>query len=100
MKTLVFDTIKGYNKGTVFSTKFTMVTITLQDIKSHGAKAIPDGKIVYLIVNSKTKAVLVPPEEFEILVEALEELEDIRAIEERKGEKTLTWEEVFPNRKR
>ena len=76
-----------------------MITITLQDIKSHGAKAIPDGKIVFLIVNSKIKSVLVPPAEYEMLVEALEELEDIRAIEERKNEPTVPFSKVFPKKK-
>ena len=76
-----------------------MNTITLQDLRSRGAKAIPDGRVVYLIVNSKTKAVLVPPEEYEILIEALEDLEDIKICEERKGEPTLTWEQMFPKGK-
>lgn len=73
-----------------------MRTITLQDLRSRGAKAIPDGRVVYLIVNSKTKAVLVPPEEYETLIEALEDLEDIRIIEERKNEGTIPFEQVFP----
>lgn len=73
-----------------------MITITLQDIKSRGAKAIRDDRATYLIVNSKPKSVLVPPAEYEMLVEALEELEDIRAYEERKNEPTVSWNEVFP----
>jgi PHD/YefM family antitoxin component YafN of YafNO toxin-antitoxin module len=76
-----------------------MTTITLQDIKSHGAGAIPDGKTVYLIVNSQTKSVLVPPAEYEMLMAALEELEDIKAIEERKNEPTVAFSKVFPRRK-
>ncbi len=76
-----------------------MTTITLQDIKSHGAKAIPDGKIVYLIVNSQTKSVLVPPAEYAMLTAALEELEDIKAIEERKNEKTVPFAKAFPRKK-
>jgi PHD/YefM family antitoxin component YafN of YafNO toxin-antitoxin module len=71
-------------------------TITLQDLKSRGSKAIPAGKTVYLIVNSKPKAVLVPPEEYELLLEALEDLEDIQAIKERKHEKAIPFDEVFP----
>lgn len=74
-----------------------MTTITLQDIKSRGAKAIPDEKVVYLIVNSQTKSVLVPPAEYEMLISALEELEDIKAIEERKDEPDISFEEAFPN---
>lgn len=77
-----------------------MNTITLQDIKSRGAKAIPKGKVVYLIVNSKVHAAIVPPEELEMLVEAFEDLEDIKAIEERKDEPLVGWDEVFPKRKK
>lgn len=41
-------------------------------------------------LNSKTKAVLVPPKE--------EDLEDIRIIEERKNEGTIPFEQVFPKK--
>ncbi len=94
------STLKRYNKSTLFSTKFSMTTITLQDIKTHGAKAISDEKVMYLIVNSKPKSVLVPPRDYEMLMQALEDVEDMRAIEERRGEKTIGWEEVFPKKKR
>lgn len=76
-----------------------MTTITLQDIKSHGAQAIPDGKVVYLIVNSQTKSVMVPPAEYEMLLAAQEELEDIKAIEERRHEPTVPLSKAFPHRK-
>lgn len=72
-----------------------MTTITLQDIKTRGAKAIPDGQAVYLIVNSKPKSVLVPPDIYEMLMNALEELEDIQAIEERKHEKSVPFKELY-----
>lgn len=72
-----------------------MTTITLQDIKSHGAGAIPDGKTVYLIVNSRIKSVLVSPREYEFLIAAQEELEDIKAIEERKNEPVVPFSKVF-----
>ncbi|MDD5103182.1 MAG: hypothetical protein PHX93_02160 [Candidatus Peribacteraceae bacterium] len=77
-----------------------MNTITLQDLKSRGSKAIPDGKVVYLIVNSKVKAAIVPPDQMEALVEAFEELEDIQAIEAAKNEPLYTWEQVFPEDKK
>ena len=76
-----------------------MRTITLQDLKRNGAKAIPSDQVVYLFVNSKPKSVLVPPEEYEMLLEALEELDDIRIIEERKHEKNIPLEKVFPKAK-
>lgn len=72
-----------------------MNTITLQDIKTRGAKAIPDQQVTYLIVNSQPKSVLVPPEEYQMLLAAQEELEDIRAIEERKGEGTVPFSQAF-----
>ncbi|MBI1812919.1 hypothetical protein HY285_00295 [Candidatus Peregrinibacteria bacterium] len=71
-------------------------TITLQALKLNGAKAIPDNQSVMLIVNSKPKSVLVPPEEYEMLVRAFEEMEDIAAIEARKHEKTVPFERAFP----
>ena len=76
-----------------------MHTITLQDIKSHGAKAISDEKIVYLIVNSQTKSVLVPPREYAMLIAAQEELEDMKAIEERKNEKVVPFSKAFPSKR-
>lgn len=76
-----------------------MRTITLQDIKQRGAKAIPNDAPIFLIVNSKPKSVLVPVDEYETLVEALEELEDIHAIEKRRGENTVSYEEIFPEQK-
>jgi hypothetical protein len=72
-----------------------MRTITLQDLKTKGAKSIPDDRVVYLIVNSKPKSVLVPPDQFEALVEAYEDLEDIKIAHERKDEEAVSYEEVF-----
>lgn len=76
-----------------------MDTITLQDIKTRGSKAIPKGKVVYLIVNSKVQSVCVPPEQYEMMIDTLEEWDDMRQIEMRKHEKTLSWGEVFPGEK-
>ena len=76
-----------------------MVTITMQDLKTRGAKAIPDNQVVYLIVNSKPRAVIVPVEDYEALMEAFEDLDDIRVAEERKNDKLISLEEAFPERK-
>ena len=81
-----------------FTSTLNMKTITLQALKTRGANAIPDGQVVYLIVNSKTKSVLVPPEEYEALLAALEELEDITAIEARKREGTVSFDKTFSKR--
>ena len=73
-----------------------MKTITLQDIKRRGAKALSEGSPLYLIVNSKPKSVILPVQEYESIVEALEELEDIHAIKARSGEKSVGWKDIFP----
>ena len=72
-----------------------MTTITLQDIKSKGSKALSDEEILYLIVNSKMKSAIVPIEIYNMLIDALEELEDIKTIEERKGEETIPFKGSF-----
>lgn len=74
-----------------------MKHITFQDIKTGGAKVIADDQITYLIVNSKPKSVMVPPDQYEAMMEALEELEDIRDYVARKDEKTIPLEEAFPD---
>lgn len=58
-----------------------MKTITLQDIKTNGSKALSDDEVTYLIVNSQPKSAIVPIELFEQYVDALEELEDIKDSE-------------------
>ena len=97
---LVFSSYKSTIKilNFILFTVLFMNTITMQSIKSRGAKAIPDNVPVYLIVNSKVKSVLVPPEEYDALIKMQEELEDIHAIEERKHEKTVPFEKVFPRK--
>ena len=72
----------------------TMKTITLQDIKKHGSKSIPGDAPIYLIVNSKPKCVMVPVDQFESMIDALEELEDMAIIEARKDEGTMSSEEM------
>ncbi|MBT3292616.1 type II toxin-antitoxin system Phd/YefM family antitoxin [Candidatus Peregrinibacteria bacterium] len=75
-----------------------MKTITIQNLKTNGAKAIPEDQVVYLIVNSKPKAVLLPVDQYEMFVEALEELEDIRDIEARKNEDLIDADQIFPEK--
>lgn len=72
-----------------------MKTITLQDIKRFGSKALSKNEPLYLIVNSKPISVIVPLHEYETLIEAMEELEDILDIEASKSEKTVSYEEAF-----
>ena len=71
-----------------------MKTITMQDLKKSGAKSISGDSAVYLIVNSKPKCVMVPIKEYEMYLAALEELEDMKTIEERTDEDTIAMEEI------
>ncbi|OGK13415.1 hypothetical protein A3A93_01975 [Candidatus Roizmanbacteria bacterium RIFCSPLOWO2_01_FULL_38_12] len=71
-----------------------MNAITIQDLKTRGSKAIPT-ETTFLIVHSKVKSAIVPIDEYNMLLDALEELEDIRDIEARKDEKSIPFEEVF-----
>jgi len=66
----------------------------MQDLKTKGSKAIPD-ELTYLIVNSKIKSAIMPVKEYEMLINALEELEDINDIEQRKNEPLVDHDEVF-----
>ena len=72
-----------------------LCTITLGTLKTKGAKSIPDDRPMLLVLNSRRKSVLVPPAQYEMMIEALEELEDMKAIEELKDEETVSYEEVF-----
>ncbi len=72
-----------------------MRIISLKSLEILGAKAIPKNKTICLMVDSERKFFLVPPKQYEKLVEAMEELDDIRVIEERRGDKTVSFEEVF-----
>lgn len=72
-----------------------MTTITLQDIKKHGSKAIDRTQEMYLIINSKPAGVIIPPDQYKMLIEAWEELEDLRDCELRKNEETVSFDEVF-----
>lgn len=72
-----------------------MQTMTLQDIKRYGANALPKSGASYIVVNSKPRAAVLPIDEYEMLIEALEELEDIKTIEERKDEGKISKEDLF-----
>jgi|AACY02.16.fsa_nt_gi Phd_YefM. len=72
-----------------------MKTITLQDIKRFGSKALKKGSPLYLIVNSKPQSVILSVEDYETLIEAIEDYEDMLVIEERKNDPTVTLEEAF-----
>ena len=72
-----------------------MKTITIQDIRKHGAKGIDDNDVTYLIVNSKLKCAMVPIEYFKVLEDLLEEQWAEKAYEERKDEPDIPAEKAF-----
>lgn len=72
-----------------------MYTLTLQDLRRNGSKAIKDDVVSYLLVNSKVKSVIVPAKHYEMMIEMLEDAEDIRLAKERLGEQTIPLEYVI-----
>lgn len=72
-----------------------MQTLTMQDLKRFGANALPKSGTSYILVNSKPRSAVLPIEEYEMLVDALEELEAIKAVEDRKHEKNISKKELF-----
>lgn len=74
-------------------------TITLGDIKRNGTNALPKGQPVYLLVNSRKHSVILPAEDYEAMIQMIEDLEDARVTEERKHEKSIPLEKVFPKAK-
>lgn len=70
-------------------------TINIQDLKTRGANVLDKTQTSYLIVNSKVEYAIVPAEEYDILLDIVEELEDIKSIEERKDEDVLSEEEFL-----
>lgn len=72
-----------------------MKTITIKDIKNNGSKAIPNDEVSYLVVSSKLKSALVPIDQYESYVEAMEELEDIKATIQRMQEEDIPADKLF-----
>lgn len=73
-------------------------TASITDLKQNTASIIKrlqaEGKSVIILQRSQAAAVLVDPDYFAILEEALETSIDLKAIEERKNEETVSFEEV------
>lgn len=73
-------------------------TVSITDLKQNTAQIIKklqqEGKSVVILQRSQAAAVLVDPEYFAVLEEALETANDLKAIEERKNEPTVSFEEV------
>ncbi len=73
-------------------------TTSITDLKQNTAGIIKklqdDQKNIVILQRSQAVAVLVDPNYFSILEEALETANDIKAIEERKNEPTVSLDEV------
>ena len=85
-------------------------TVSITDLKQNTSKVIgkvrEEGKSLVILQRSKVAAVLVDPDYYDILEEALENSVDIKAIEERANESIyvcvfskpdLDWELVDPD---
>ena len=73
-------------------------TASVTDLKQNTANIIKklqeEGKSVVILQRSQAAAVLVNPDYFALLEDALETSSDLKAIEERKDEPTVSFEEV------
>ncbi len=98
---IAWEGLMRYNNGTFNNTIMsTFKTVTLQDLKRFGTNALPKNQVAYLIVNSKPQSAIVPFAEYEELMEMIEDIDDLRVIEERKNDGFVSWEKVFPKKKR
>lgn len=72
--------------------------VSITDLKQKTKKVIEDvkksGKSTVVIQHSEPAAVLVDPDYYEKLEQALENIEDLQAIEDRKNEPTVSFAEV------
>jgi len=66
-------------------------TVTLQELRKHGSKSLPSDRTVFLIVNSKPMSAIVPIEEYALLEQMREDMEDRADIEARKNEKAVPF---------
>lgn len=73
-------------------------TASITDLKQNTASIIKklqeEGTSIVILQRSQASAVLVDPGYYALLEEALETSIDLKAIEERKNEKTVSLEEV------
>ncbi|HLD03980.1 MAG TPA: hypothetical protein VJC17_04365 [Candidatus Dojkabacteria bacterium] len=72
-----------------------MKIVTLTDLKTNGSNAIPENEVSYLIVNSQPRSALVPVDLYESYIEAMEELEDLKATLQRLEEEDIPAKKVF-----
>ncbi len=71
-----------------------MKTVTITDIKRLGAKALKKDGPVYVIVNSRPLSVMLPVEQYELLMRTLEYLEKKSEDEQIERERNMPMEEI------
>lgn len=73
-------------------------TVSITDLKQNTASIIKkvktEGKPVVVLQRSEPAAVLVGPDYYEALEIALEDIADLKAVEERKNEPTISSQKV------
>lgn len=76
-------------------------TVSITDLKQNTAdvvKRVKTGEPLVVMQRSEPAAVLVDPDYYELLEEALEDLEDLRDIELRKNEPTVSMDKYLEKR--
>lgn len=77
-------------------------TVSITDLKQNTSKVIGSvknqNKSLLILQHSKVAAVLVDPDYFDVLEQSLEDIADLRAIEERKNEATVDFDKYFTKR--
>ena len=77
-------------------------TVSITDLKQNTSKVIKqvqdDGRSVVILQRSKAAAVLVDPAYFDSLEEAFEDRIDLLAIEERKNDPIILFDDYFVKR--
>ena len=72
--------------------------VSITDLKQNTAKIIgrvkTEGKSLIILQRSKAAAILVDPDYYDILEEALENVSDLKTIEDRKNEPRIPFEKV------
>ncbi len=72
--------------------------VSITDLKQNTKKVVgqvkSSGQSVVILQRSEPAAVMVDPDYYRLLEQALEDLEDLQAIEERKNEPTVSFDEI------
>lgn len=76
----------------------TSITALKQNTAQIIKKLRKEGKSVVILQRSQAAAILVDPEYYTVLEEALENAEDLKAIEERENEPTVSFDKYFQKR--